>query len=53
VQLDKVMRMWFTAMCTIRKSVAGRMTKKAKSLYDEMKITDKYIFCECSNKKLP
>jgi hypothetical protein len=54
VQLDKVLYKWFTAMCSEGKPVTGpKVTEKAKSFYDEIKITERYTFCEGSNKRLP
>ena len=45
-QLDKVLYKCFTAMSSEGKPVTAPMIiDKAKSLYDEMKITDKYKSC--------
>jgi hypothetical protein len=47
LQLEKVLQKWFTAMCLEEKPVTGAMiNQKVKSLYDEMKITDKFTFSE-------
>jgi hypothetical protein len=46
-QLDKVLYTWFTTMRSEGKPVTGPMIiEKAKSFYDEMKITDKCTFSE-------
>jgi hypothetical protein len=38
---------WFTAERSKEKPVTGPMViQKFKSFYDEMKITDKFTFCE-------
>jgi len=38
---------WFTAMCSEEKLVTGPMIiQKAKSFYGELKITEKFTFCE-------
>ena len=53
-QLDQVLHMWFTAVCSIGKPITGSMIiDKAKFLYDEMKVTYKCTFSEGINKSLP
>jgi hypothetical protein len=50
VQSDKVLYEWFTAMHSKGKPVTGPMIiEKAKSLCDEMKITDKCTFSDGNN----
>jgi hypothetical protein len=47
LQLDKVLCKWFTAVCCKGKPVTGPMViGKAKSFYDELKVTDKCTFSE-------
>jgi len=46
-QLDKVLYRWFTTMRSEGKPVTGPMIiEKAKSLYDEMKVSEKCTFSE-------
>jgi hypothetical protein len=47
LHLEKVMCKWFTAMYSEETLVTGPMIiQKVKSFYDELKITDKFTFCE-------
>jgi hypothetical protein len=44
-QLDKVLYQWFTVVCSKGKPMTEPMIiEKAKSFYDEMKITDRSMF---------
>jgi hypothetical protein len=53
-QLHKVVSKWFTAMPSERKQVTKlTIIGNAKYIYDKIKLTDKCIFSEGSNKQLP
>jgi len=54
MQLDRVLYVWFIAVCSRGKPMTGPVViKKAKSFYEEMEITDKCTFPNGSNKILP
>ena len=54
MQIEKVLCKWLLEIHPDKKGVSGAMIiEKAKSFYNEIKITDKCTFSEGSNKKLP